>query len=222
MNESNDHGVREAWKRVEAWLAREHPSGSQILAPGASVVQVQQLAADFGKVLPEDLQSLFVVHNGNDPSFELDWFVHSCAYDCGGGRFKLLSIDEAIAEWRLRNDSLKISDEENASLAGAAAGVKPVYWNRTGWLPLALGDDADCFFVDLDPADGGTVGQVFAWYKADGAARVVASSVGAWLSLLADGMDQERCTWTRRGFTMRTSKISCHVRVRCVPCEAFG
>ncbi|MBA3539246.1 MAG: SMI1/KNR4 family protein, partial [Deltaproteobacteria bacterium] len=67
--------------------------------------------------------------------------------------------------------------------------VKPVYWSSTGWLPLASGDDGDGFFVDLAPTHEGVVGQVFVWYKADGAARVVASSVETWLALQADCME---------------------------------
>ena len=177
--------VRTTWTRIEAWLAREHPSGAQILAPGASDAGLAQLAADFG-TLPKELEALLRVHDGQASH---DRFVHSCAYECGGGTFELLSIAGMLAEWRLRNDSLKISDEENASLGGEASGVKPLYWNRTGWLPLALGDQGDCFFVDLDPPPTGTVGQVFVWYRDEGPASVVAPNVGAWLGTLADCMD---------------------------------
>ncbi|MCX5741443.1 MAG: SMI1/KNR4 family protein [Proteobacteria bacterium] len=192
---TNDHhhdNVVEAWHRVEAWLAREHPAGAQILAPGASAAQLEQLVVDFGSALPADLRASLATHNGHAPGFQFDWFVHSCAFDCGGGPFKLLSIDEMLDEWRLRDHALTLSRDENAALAGPAVGVRPVYWNRAGWLSLALGDDGDCFVVDLDPADDGTLGQVFAWYKADGAACVVAPSVEAWLARLAACMESAK------------------------------
>jgi len=180
--------IRQTWKRIEAWLSRKHPSGSDLLAPGATPQQVEKLATDFGGTLPEGLCAMLRIHNGNDPAFEFARIVHSGPYDCGGGTFKLLSIKEMIDKWRVLNEAIDLSSDENA-LEAPPVGVKALYWQPTGWLPIALGDDTDCFVVDLDPAEGGTVGQVFAWYPAEGPGCVVAASVEAWLGRLADCME---------------------------------
>jgi hypothetical protein len=53
--------------------------------------------------------------------------------------------------------------------------------------------DGDKLVLDLDPASGGTGGQVFQWYNTGSTPlRVLAPSIGAWLGQLAEVLGKRR------------------------------
>lgn len=85
------------------------------------------------------------------------------------------------------------------SLLGSDAVIcNDTHW-RPGWIPI-LDADGDKIVLDLDPAPGGTVGQVFAWSNSGSwRQRLLAPSFGTWLEQLAEELVARRFSLDRHG-----------------------
>jgi cell wall assembly regulator SMI1 len=66
--------------------------------------------------------------------------------------------------------------------------IRPVHWN-TRWVPISHNNGGDHQCIDLDPARGGTVGQVIQFSHEVGPVRVLAVGFGAWLRTYAEELD---------------------------------
>jgi cell wall assembly regulator SMI1 len=55
--------MQEIWLRIEAWLRTNDPEHLDILASGASDVQISELEALLSIQLPEDIKSSYLIHN---------------------------------------------------------------------------------------------------------------------------------------------------------------
>ena len=77
--------------------------------------------------------------------------------------------------------------------------IQPHNWNLR-WLPVT-GGSGNHYCVDLDPAPGGTIGQII-WFEHDaGPIRVVASGFTAWLEQYASDLEAGRYSY-REPFSM--------------------
>lgn len=51
-------------KRIETWVARNHPDRLPFLRPGADSLTFQRVEAKLGKVLPTEIRLLYSAHDG--------------------------------------------------------------------------------------------------------------------------------------------------------------
>ena len=157
-------GIAENWREVERWLSAHAPKVLARLPKGASETDFDYVEKTWRLALPRDLRESLAIHDGSAQTVGLYGPNESPLGE-------LLSLHEIVLAWR----SLK-------SLAGRKAesikGVKKFWWHRK-WLPV-LGGLGDHTCIDLDPARGGKLGQVFIWAHDSGPILdVVAPSYGA-------------------------------------------
>lgn len=159
-----------AWSRLEAYLAQEDPDALASLQPPASEEQVAALEAELGVSLPSALRATLLRHDGQEDIDHL--------YD--GERF--LGCAGIRGEWR--NWKALSLDEDLIACKGAPGpGVKDDWFNLK-WIPFSHDGMGDHLCVDMDPAEGGIVGQVIrVWHDLDDR-DVIAPSFEAWFSRL--------------------------------------
>jgi cell wall assembly regulator SMI1 len=67
--------------------------------------------------------------------------------------------------------------------------VKKDDWNKK-WIPIC-DQDGDCLFIDFDPAEGGTYGQiVFYWHERPDLLRVVGGNFLDWMNDIAESVER--------------------------------
>lgn len=157
-------GIAANWQEVERWLRAHAPKVLARLPKGASAADLAYVEKTWRLGLPQELRESLAIHDGNASTFDLYGPDES---PLG----MLLSLHEIVLAWR----RLK-------PLAGHKAesiiGVRKFWWHRK-WLPV-LGGYGNHTCLDLDPARGGKVGQVFVWAHDGGPiCDVVAPSYGA-------------------------------------------
>lgn len=157
--------VTERWKTIAAWLEREHPHVLAQWNPPASEEAIAAAEKQLGVTFPPDYRTFLALHNGQDH------------YAAMVGLGPLLKV-EAIAE--TRGNIFGDETEIDAELVGE--GVRAIEYSRR-WIPITLsarGRDNLC--LDLDPAPGGSSGQIIE-YIADANERpLIAKSFADLLS----------------------------------------
>lgn len=161
--------VAEVFEELESWFAQHAPRAKEVLLPPASPADIAAYEKTVGVSLPGELQSLLELHDGQDP-YAFVSTIDGC---------RLMSCAAAAKAWSTLGELLDAGDL--AQPAESKDGkVKPVWWNKR-WLPFAdAGGDMLC--LDLDPAPGGTVGQVLRFYHDEGWRDPLAPSLEAFLT----------------------------------------
>jgi cell wall assembly regulator SMI1 len=164
-------------KRIEAWVARDHPERMPFLRPAAKLDKLVRVEVKLGNALPSDVHSLYAAYDGQPegaPSLYLNQ--------------RWLPLDLAVVAWedlclRYRSDGprLEASANHRPTLQGTV-------WSA-GWLPLFGSARGDHYCVDLRPECFDRFGQII-WFLYDRPERaVVAPSILQFLRRVADGLD---------------------------------
>ena len=171
--------MHEIWTRLEDWLAAHAPLLLPDLNPGATEAELSRLAATIGAELPADFLAFYRVHDGQRG-------------DAGGlyEAEELLSVGRMLDEWTVWNDLLRQRTFDGAYSA-APAGVKDNWWNPR-WLPLTYDGSGNHCCLDLDPAPGGTYGQVIRMWHDDDERPLLAPSFRAWIMRYVVGLEAGR------------------------------
>jgi len=163
--------MREALERISRWMnAHGAPLLAENLAPGVTPERLAQAEAEFGIALPDDLRTLWSLHNGQRE--EGNGFVEA---------YNLLSIEWAVAQ------------QETVLMCIEFARESPDQWPATGgamdelrsnhWLPFAA-QDSDSLVVH------GITGRVFACDH-DDSPKLLAPSLAEWLEQYASRVDAD-------------------------------
>lgn len=156
------------WSGLLAALHEVAPDLVPQPAKGATGEDLDRLESVIGRKLPESFRRTWGEHDG-----------------MRGHIFVLLDFldTKTIAgEWRLLRDY----DGSSGGLEAVTTGPVKPHWTSRDWIPFVLiGGSTDHFCLDLDPAPGGTVGQVIHASPKDDRRRVLAPDVPAFLDLLA-------------------------------------
>jgi cell wall assembly regulator SMI1 len=176
--------ITRTWDRIHDWLGAHAPALFERLSAGATDAQLAAAERAMGLTLPRDLRESLRIHDGAEPDFPF------------AASMDLLSLNRIVSEWQLMT---RLLDEGHfaRSTAPTDGPVKGDWWNRR-WVPVTQGYVGQSFhFLDLDPAAGGSVGQV-AYFDKDPAIRSVeAPSFAAWLAGFADDLEAGRYKATR-------------------------
>jgi cell wall assembly regulator SMI1 len=168
--------VRASWKRITDWHDGNARRGRFPLARGAPPEQVDALERTIGARLPDDVRESYLLHNGTG------WLL---TYG------EVMPVEGVEAMWR-RYDQWQ---RENGYGLGAdwqpdqlSGPIKSIWWNRLR-IPVTDNGGGDPVMIDLDPAEGGTRGQVIKFSHEVGPVRVLAPSWAEWLRGIADGLE---------------------------------
>jgi cell wall assembly regulator SMI1 len=171
--------VRRSWQRIDAWLAAHAPTLAGRLHPPATPAAIARAETRLGVGLPEELRASLEVHDGQQPGGEVlgEWALLTCA------EIAYLGVDNRTLLAGAR------PPEQAALVEGS--GVRPAWWHP-GWIPLVANGGGDLLVVDVDPAEGGQVGQIVLFLHDMERRDVVAPSLAAWLDGFADALDADR------------------------------
>jgi cell wall assembly regulator SMI1 len=176
-------GVAASWRIIEGVLWENAHSLYRALRKPATDAQVARLAKLVPAKLPRDFVQSLKTHDGLRDSY----LGLNRLFDYNA----LLPLSAIIREYRgiCRHQAQFGGD-------GGQAGNDPEVRNdarwRPGWVPV-MDSDGDKLVLDLDPAPGGSVGQVFEWSSTGSLPlRVLAPSFGEWLAGLAEVLAQRR------------------------------
>ena len=166
--------VRESWQRIEGWIAADParlPGGLNGPAPEHAIAA---LHASLGTTLPDDLLESLRLHDGQaDPTP----FAEGDA---------MLSAHEIGAQWSIWNKLVSGGDFDDMT-SDPAAGIRDDWYNLADSVHARR--QRQSFSVDLDPAEGGTVGQVIRVWHDDEQRERIASSFAEWLARVAAERD---------------------------------
>lgn len=168
--------MEEIWARIEAWLRANAPQVLDTLQPGISDTQIQVLESFLGISLPDDFKESYQIYNGQSGD----------DYGLLEGR-EFLSLERLQQEWQIWKDLLDAGDFEGIT-SEPVAGIRDDWWNAH-WLPLTYDGSGNHDCLDLNPAEGGTHGQVITMWHDAAEREILASSFRQWLEQYADGLE---------------------------------
>ncbi|HEY1067083.1 MAG TPA: SMI1/KNR4 family protein [Pirellulales bacterium] len=169
--------MQAVWSRIEAWFQAHAPEALAEFRPPATNRHINHLEDATDLRLPAEMEQSYKIHDG---SWALRMFP-------GGNLMTIQAIEETWSQWA------ELAD--NGAFAGVVSSpdgpIQPVHWS-TRWLPLTVNGTGDCYCVDLDPAPGGSPGQIIWFSHETGPLGVVANSFGEWLTQYADDLEAGR------------------------------
>src|SRR5262245_19195654 len=169
-------GVVQSWRTIESVLWENVHSIYRALRKPATDALVARLAKRIPAKLPRDFVQSLKVHAGLSHSHlgQIRLFDY----------YALLPVSAILAEHKTLC-ALQSECEFGGNQLGSDPSIRnDAHW-RPGWLPI-MDADGDKLVIDLDPAPGGTAGQIFEWSNSGSIPlRVRAPSFGAWFAKLA-------------------------------------
>lgn len=172
--------MQDIWIEIEDWLRVNAPEMLAVLQAGASDAEISELEDFLSMQLPEDVKSSYRIHNGQS-GFE---------YGLINGR-EFLSLERIKDEWLIWKelfDSGNFQTEEGQEqVSEAAPGIRNLWWSPK-WLPLTYDGSGNHDCLDLDPTEGGTVGQIITMWHDAPQREVLALSFRGWLKQYAEDL----------------------------------
>ncbi len=143
-------GVARSWSRILAWYDAHTPAGTLRLCPGATEQEITELEALVGTRLPDDFRESYSLANGTCRGWLL---YHGSLLPLTGIMAAWQTYRQWQAEWGYG------TGPEFQPRQLQCAEIKPVWWTPLR-LPLTDNGGGDHDMLDLDPAPGGTRGQI--------------------------------------------------------------
>jgi cell wall assembly regulator SMI1 len=171
--------IAEQWSRIIAWFEENAPEKLDDLEPPATDEEIAATEKRLGFPLPDSLRTFYSLQNGTIefgvfPSLETDDMPY------GPMPLEHIKIFDDIME-----------DEEIIEFDVRDPQIRPQYWNPR-WIPFATNGGGDYHVCDLDPAEGGTVGQIFEWRHETSELLLIAPSLEAALDDILEGLESGR------------------------------
>jgi cell wall assembly regulator SMI1 len=164
------------WPRLEKWLQAHAPKIYADLREPATDEDFEDAQDALSIQLPQDMVGAYRIHNGQT----------GMASPVAGDA-QLLSLAGVASQWKIQK---QLDDKGTFAKAKAKAigPVRPTWWNNR-WIPFAYNGSGDLTCVDLDPAEGGTVGQVVVYIHDREERRCIAKGLTDWLEQLVGDLE---------------------------------
>jgi cell wall assembly regulator SMI1 len=168
--------VMDLWQRIEHWLTAYAPHILETFNPGASEAQMVEAEAMLGLALPEDFKAFYRIHNGG-----------------GAGFLAIEGMDQGLLPLNYVMQTPRVTIDGEPGFVSDSTRKRPpvqaVQWH-TGWVMFAEDGSGNSLCLDMAPAAGGQVGQVFAYDHDDGGPTwVIAPSFAALLAQWAEWLE---------------------------------
>jgi cell wall assembly regulator SMI1 len=205
---------------LEAWLKRFDERKIEMrkqLNPPASAEQIAKLEKKTGIKLPDDLRVLYLIANGQQDPFKVTYrtgqpniielpFPLAADAFVGNlfGSYDFLSTIEAEKEWENWRVIYSGSSQAERDDFDAHVEVRPgdpvrKHYANLRWLPFARDGGGNSYAVDMDPAEGGRMGQVIVIGPDEDLRRVLAPSLKEFLVASSKrGVDNDVTTENQR------------------------
>ncbi|OCH95060.1 hypothetical protein OBBRIDRAFT_788798 [Obba rivulosa] len=178
------------WDRLRLWLSREYPELGDTLNYGILPQDLAQIEMAFGFALPNPVRESYLCVDGQEAE---------SAAGCSEGLFfglTLLPLEDVLEEWRFWRE---VDDDPNTGanpkLREMMQSIPPGWVRREyslrGWIPLVADKAGNYLGVDMNPGEGGSVGQVIVFGR-DFDTKVVmwrGDGPGGWAKWLANFVD---------------------------------
>jgi cell wall assembly regulator SMI1 len=146
------------WRTIELRLATAHPALLERVPKGADPSLLSEVEAEIGVALPALVRAIYLLHDGiGMPAF----------VDRKSQPSFLLSLADAVAEWRLWHELLRKGMFDDTRVTVTDGAVRARWWSER-WLPISADGAGNHYCLDMDPASGGQVGQVIGFWHDDG------------------------------------------------------
>jgi internalin A len=183
----------DALRRIERWVTAHHPDRTPVLNPGVSDAAIAEAEAALGFALPDELRALYRAYDGQNI------YNSPCLYEAA----HLQKLADMVKDWRRFCDDFRDSGDPESPYyfdggVEADRGVKSVWWSKS-WLPLLEYASGNRVCYDLEPASGGRVGQTVGFWHDDGARPLLAPSLAALFTSVAQGLEQGSLYFTDYG-----------------------
>ncbi len=180
--------MKEIWARIDAWLKVNAPKVFDRLQPGASDSVIEAVENALSIQFPEDVKASYRIHNGQQTIYD---------YGLIPDAQEFLSLDRVQAEWAVWKELLNQGQLVGKSEPGL--GIKSDWWNAR-WIPLTWDGDGNHYCLDLDPAEGGTVGQIIRMIHDDSYRELLAPSFHSWLEDYAAKLESGEYVFSEKHF----------------------
>lgn len=177
--------IEQLWQRIEAAMRAHAPDALARLAPGADVQAIKQLENELEVILPQSFQDSCRVHEGG---YTLELV----------SQMEVLSLEGIAAVWHVLEELLEDVEwasqqpyyftEEVVRSGWETGPIKPVWWHRS-WIPFGEDPTGNLCCLDMDPAPGGTVGQIIDWDHEAGPSRVLHRGFEQLLAAFAERLE---------------------------------
>ncbi len=153
--------VKAAWQRIEKWLSENFAPALENLRDPATDEAIASVESQIQMMLPQAVKESFKIHNGEE---------HNYLPGVLADGFWLMPLEHACETWKQLKDLAAeiFGTEDNPTqwrsqveggIIFIKGAVKPLIGSPK-WFPIADMNGNIIRFLDFDPPDGGTLGQV--------------------------------------------------------------
>jgi cell wall assembly regulator SMI1 len=174
-------GISQDWRRVERWLSAHAPALLQQLPNGASKPEILKVEESMGLLLPASLRESLIAHDG------AGLYIYDGKQGTPLGR--PMSLRSIVSQYRMLVNLF--ADGHNDDAADPPTGVRACWWSDK-WVPALAHANGDATCIDLGPAPGGVLGQVYDWAHDNGPGRVYAADYGEVFTAFANDLEAGR------------------------------
>lgn len=170
--------MEKTWEKIEKWLETNAKHVFDSLQPGATDEEIAKTEEYLGVKFPKEVKEVYKIHNGQY-SGKMLGFIE--------GR-EFLSLEEIKSQWQIWKELVEGGDFEGNE--GEPDGpVKPDWYNLK-WIPITYNGSGDHHCIDLDPAEGGNVGQIIEMWHDEATRTVVATNLKEWLKEFVNALEE--------------------------------
>ena len=191
--------IATCWAAWIGALEAKNVAARMLLRPGANDAALVELEAVIGARLPSEARELYALADGQLDVFTIEAPAAGKILTPIFGAFEFNSLERVAAEWsswrEIRNRSTEEELDDFDLHVDVRAGdpVRKRYQHAL-WIPFATDGGGNSLALDLDPAPGGTRGQIIVIGSDEDERRVLAGSLSAFLAESARLLEVGRLT----------------------------